>query len=316
MKRLRSGETFVVVNRQAGGGRAGRCCPELSRLLLDALGPVESATTEARGHATVLVRDAVDRGAKLVIAVGGDGTLNEAVNGLLRDDGTIEPGIRLAAIAAGTGSDFSRTVAPGRDLRGAVEAIAGGKARKIDLGRVRFDARGGRRTRLFVNVASFGLSGAIDGIVEQRRATILPGKAVFFLAALQAIAAYRFHRVRLTFDDAEQLETEIGLVAVANGRFFGGGMKIAPDAEPDDGLLDVVVLKRTSKPTLLRDLPLVYRGAHRNHPAVTIRRVRRLRAEPLDRADDAGVLLDLDGETPGLLPAEFDILPSALTFVG
>lgn len=317
-KGLSERSVFVVVNPRAGGGRAGGAWPELSRRLAARLGRFESALTDCRGDATGIVRQAVARGARLVVAVGGDGTLNEAINGLALEDGGLVPDVQIAAIPAGTGSDFARTLAPGGDADAAIAAIAEGGIRKIDLGRAAFRASdGGLRRRLFANVASFGLSGVIDRMVENGPKRLLPGKAVFLLAALRAVTTFPFQRVRLTFDDAEMLETEVALVAVANGRFFGGGMKIAPDAEPDDGMMDVVVLSRTARATLLKDLPLVYRGAHRDHPAITIRRARRLRAELLEGpANGAAQLVDMDGETPGSLPVDFEILPRALTLRG
>jgi diacylglycerol kinase family enzyme len=141
------------------------------------------------------------------------------------------------------------------------------------------------------------------------------GKALFLWHTVRTLLSYRFQEVTVSVDEAEPVAARMALVAVANGPRFGGGMLVAPDARPDDGLLDIVMLAGIGKFRLLRDIGQVYRGAHRNHPAVTILRGRKVAVLP-GEGERAPVLLDIDGESPGRLPATFEILPGALTLAG
>ncbi len=306
---------FVVINPNAGGGRAGRDWPALAARLRDRLGAFDHARTDHVGHATELVRDAVRNGARLVIAVGGDGTVNEAVNGLAGEDGLPRDGSALAAVTVGTGSDLARSLRNGATLDEKIERIASEASRRIDLGRASFTGDdGGPMSRLFVNIGSFGISGPIDRAVNAvPRDSIVPRKLLYLTATVRALLAFRFQQVAIRIDDRPAVETRIAVVALANGAYFGGGMMIAPDAVLDDGLFDVVTLRGTSKLVLLRDLRLVYGGRHRNHPAIAIERGQRVTVEPLGGEP---VLIDLDGESPGRLPASFEILPGALEVRG
>lgn len=306
--------TFVVINPTAGGGRAGKAWPAIAKELQARLGPYDRAQTSSVQGATALVREAVRNGAHSIIAVGGDGTINEAVNGLATAGEDAMRHIAFAAIPLGTGSDFSRSVASGRDPQDAIRRICSGETRMIDIGRVVYhDDLGKEATRYFANIASLGLSGLIDRAVNASRVVpLLPRKTIFLAASVRALLKYEFRRVRIVIDDGPPIESEIALVAIANGRFFGGGMMIAPDAEPDDGLFDIVVLKGASKAVLLRDLHLVYGGRHRNHPAIRIVRGRNVVVEALDAPPEGPVLLDIDGESPGRLPAHFEMRPAAL----
>ena len=305
--------TVVVINPRAGNGSIGRAWPEFSGLLHARIG--DHGHTFARGPGDVAgqVAAAVAEGATRVIVVGGDGTVNEAVNGLAGATGMPPTGVVLGLISAGSGSDFARSLGIPADPKAAIERIAAGRTRRIDLGRVTYtDTAGESATRLFANIASFGISGLIDQKVNAAGSNrLLPGKLSYYLATVSALLGYRFQTVTVAIDDRAPVERAIALVAVANNRFFGGGMMVAPDAEPDDGIFDVVTLQSASKLTLLKDLRLVYRGGHRDHPAITIERGRRVRAEPR-QGEPGPVLIDIDGEPLGRLPATFDMVPRAL----
>jgi YegS/Rv2252/BmrU family lipid kinase len=286
--------------------------PKLAEHLAERIGPFNYAETMAPDHATTLTRQAIRMGADLVIAVGGDGTLNEVVNGFCGVEGSISTHVSLGMISLGTGSDFVRSL-PASGTHG-VDRIASGATRRIDLGRVTYlDDDGQERFRLFANVASFGVSGEIDRALNTtRHPRFLPRKAQFLAATVAKLMAFRSQKIRMIIDDGPAISATIVVVAVANGRYFGGGMQIAPDAELDDGLFDIVTLQGTSKLVLLRDLQMVYTGRHRDHPAISIRRGRRITVEPFDQARP--ILIDLDGEAPGRLPATYDLLPRVLNF--
>lgn len=306
---------FVVYNPRSAGGRTGREWDRIATHLRGAIGAFSDAATRARDEATLLVRDAIRRGARHVIAVGGDGTINEAVNGLFADDLTIAPDVEFGFVAHGTGGDFRRTFDIASGIEPACARLASGSMRRIDLGRIRFvDERGRPAVRHFNNIASLGLSGAtaraVNNAVWSRG--LLGERALFHFHSVRELLRYRFAGVRLSIDGMPVEPGPIATIVVANGRYFGGGMLVAPDALPDDGVFDVIVVRGRSKRELIAALNLVYTGDHLSHPAVTLMRGRRIDVAPLDHAPEP-VLLEIDGESPGRLPASFEVLPSALT---
>lgn len=305
--------TFVIVNPRAGSGRAGRRWPDLSKRLKTAIGDFDHALTSGSGDATRLARQAIKAGADLVVAVGGDGTISEAVQGFADDKNWPRQGCAFAAIGAGTGADFVRSLQPGETVHDPVAAIASGRERRIDLGRITYrDIKGQTESRLFINIASLGLSGTVDRAVNAERwAGWLPGRLAYYGATLGALRRHQPATVRLTIDDAPALTLDVHMVAIANGQYFGGGMRVAPEARLDSGEFEIIILRGGSKWTLVRDLGQVYRGAHMDHPMIIATSGRRVIAEAVDPPGNT-VPIDIDGESPGDLPARFEILPGAL----
>lgn len=300
--------TVLVVNPQSAGGKTERRWPELRATIQEAYGAFEERFTRAAGDATRLTREALQGGADLVVAVGGDGTINEVVNGFFDDQGPIRPEASFGIVPAGTGGDFIKTLNVPRDTATAAAALKSAP-RAIDVGRLRYVGDDGRPAlRHFINIASFGIGGLVDRYVNQS-SKALGGKISFAIATLKAGAAYKNPSVRLVLDGGTPKEGRIYNVAVANGRYFGGGMKVAPDAALDDGLFDVVTLGDFNFGDLiLRGLD-IYSGKHLRNPKVSVHRARRVEATC---ADGVEVLLDVDGEAPGRLPATFELLPGAL----
>ncbi|MBN9243602.1 MAG: diacylglycerol kinase family lipid kinase [Mesorhizobium sp.] len=302
----------VVLNPVAGGGRLRQDWPGVAAALKRRFGAFDLRETQAAGDAERLALDFAALGYDLVIAAGGDGTASEVADGLLQAAG--EQGRRpdLALLPCGTGIDFARGLGLPRDLDRLIERIAKAKGRAVDAGRISYvDDHGALASRHFINIASAGLSGATDRAVNaDKRKGRVSAKALFYWRTVAEFIRYRFQNVRITVDDAEPIEARVALVAVANGKFFGGGMMVAPDAALDDGQFEVVILRAASKARLIWDLRLVYGGRHRNHPAITILRGRKVVVEPVG-ADDAA-LVDIDGESPGRIPATFEMLPGAL----
>ncbi len=304
---------IAIVNPRAGGGRAGALWPQLFKQLVDTAGAFEHVLTTGPLDAERQSRAAIARGAKLIVAVGGDGTTNEVLNGFAMADGTVARAAALGVIPCGTGSDFGTSFGIDSDPGAAIAAIASGRERLIDIGRADFTGDDGQpESRLFANIASLGLSGTIARNVNMSAASArLPGSLRYLTATLKALASWQPLRVRLTADGTE-FEREIMFAAVANGRYFGGGMMVAPDAQPDDGLFDIVIVGRTTKLYLARKIGLVYRGAHTALPEVEIIRAARLSAEPVAAGGERPVFFDMDGETPGKLGCTFTMLPGAL----
>lgn len=305
----------VILNPVAGGGRLKSHWPQVVAELRGHFAEIDMRETQAAGDAERLAFDLAASGCGLVIAAGGDGTASEVADGLLlaRREGV--KAAELALLPCGTGSDFARGFGLPRDLAGLFSHIAGARGRRIDVGRISFvDDHGALASRHFINIASLGLSGVtVRAVNADRRKGRVSARALFYWRTLGSFLRYRFQTVRITLDDGEPVEARVALVAVANGRFFGAGMMVAPDAEMDDGWFDVVIVRAAGKPGLIRDLTRLYGGRHRDHPAVTMLRARKVLVEPVGGTLANGALLDIDGESPGRIPATFEILPRALT---
>ena len=288
------------MNPASGNGATGRRWPELERRA-SALGlQGDTLLSEHPGHLIELARRAVDDGAGLVVAVGGDGTLNEVVNGVAGRD------VDLATIPLGTGMDFGRTYDIPAKFDDAVRVALEGDVRTIDAGRVTYRTwAGDTAERFFGNVASVGMSGA----VAQRAngmSKALGGKATFFYALTRVFLEWKNTEVTVQLDDAER-HGRMHDVIVANGVWHGGGMKLAPDAAPDDGQFDVVLIGDVSKIDFMTTAPKIYKGRHVHHPKVEVLRSTRVEV-------DAPVHLpiELEGEQVGTTPATFEIAPGAL----
>jgi diacylglycerol kinase (ATP) len=295
-------ETLMIVNPASSAGRTARQWPDSARRAKAHGLQVEVRLTERRGHATEIAREAARQGMPLVLAVGGDGTVSEVADGLA---GATE-GTELAILQRGSGCDIMRTFGIPKDADRALEIAASAPARTIDMGRVEYAGRDGSgHSRHFVNIASAGLTGVAADRVNQSGKP-LGATVAFAWAAVATFARYRNSRFRVEID-GERLEQVCNNVIVGNCRYFAGGMKILPDADPSDGLFDVLVWGDVSKLDLALNLHKLYRGTHVGHPKATIRRARRVTVTP-----ESALPIEVDGEQPGLTPASFEIVPSAL----
>ena len=307
-------KTVVIVNPKSQGGRLGKRWAELT----DTIGrvfPFDEAITQAAGDATRLAREALKAGAERVVAIGGDGTINEVVNGFFDDQGApIAPNASFALIPFGTGGDFRRTMNIPQEIADAAAVIKANHKKKIDVGKLELTTTAGaKQLRMFANIASFGVSGVVDRLVNESGKKF--GRLSFAVATARATWAYKNQRVQLIFDGnvSDRVEATINTVAVANGKYFGGKMMVAPHAEVDDGLFDVVSMGDLGFGDLLKSGRRLYAGTHLTMDKVTSRRARIVEAEPVD--PKAIVELDVDGESPGRLPARFEIVPGALWMV-
>ncbi len=249
----------------------------------------------------MLAAEAVRGGAELLVVVGGDGSVNEVVNGVAEQDG-----FELAVIPRGTGWDFVRTYGIPRDLDAAVGIAQTGAVREIDLGLVSYRTWAGAEARAyFANVASAGISGAIAQRANEA-SKALGGKISYYWATLAVFARWQTGEMRVSVDD-EIRDGRMIDVVVANGRYLGGGMMMCPEAEPDDGDFDVLLIGDVTKRDLLFVLPKTYRGKHLPHP-----RLEMLRGRVITIEADEPLPIELDGEQPGTTPARFEVVPRAL----
>ena len=303
--------TTVLVNPAAGRGKVGRAWAELEPALRAALGEVQFAVSDRPGGVEALARAAVARGKTTLLSLGGDGTHNEVVNGVMAT--APPPGeVTFGVLPAGTGGDFARILAAPRDPIGAARALVGAPTAPLDLGRVTSGAGHAARTRYFVNMATFGMSGLVSALAKRSRAAF-GGRATYFLAAVRGLLRYQPSRVRLTADGALLGEQMVNTVALGNAPYCGGGMRMTPDALPGDGWLDGVVVEQRPRLRMLTLASAVYTGAHVGREFVRTFRARRVEAELVGSGDAA---LDLDGETWGSLPATFEVVPGALKLLG
>ena len=301
--------TLVIVNPRSAGGATHRRWSPIEARLRGALGALEVEFTRGPRDAERLAREGVRAGVELVIAAGGDGTASEVAAGLLGAD--LARYAEIALLPLGTGGDLLRGLGLSRDVDAAIAGIAQGKTRRLDAGRVAFRDRDGRAAETyFVNIASLGVSGLVTDLVN-RAPKQLGGRVSFFVGTLRALARWRAAPVALRVDGELVHEGLLHLAVVANGSYFGGGMQVAPNARPDDGSFEVVVLRGASKRRLLHKFPLIYRGRHLDLPEVATFRGTRVEAD-----SEREVWLEIDGEPLGRLPARFELLPGALALRG
>jgi diacylglycerol kinase (ATP) len=304
-------KTLVVVNPNAAGGRAGRTFEPLRGVIERRMGPVDVALTERRGHAIDLAKQAVRGGYTLLVAVGGDGTFHEVANGVLEAGGLASVG----HIGQGTGGDFRRALDIPHRLDLYLDAIVEGRDRAVDVGRIRYRTlEGETRTRYFVNILSAGMSGLVDRYVE-RTTKAFGGKAAYFLASLRALADCRrvTLRCRSSLHGApDSRDTSAYLIAICNGSYFGGGMRMAPMARPDDGRFEVVSMSAPSRLAFAAFSRRIYEGRHVELPGVQHFGCDRIAIDVDDEASRGSFLLDVDGEALGTLPIDVELVPAAL----
>ena len=297
------GPLLLICNPRAGSGSARRGVAELQRHLDARAIEHEVAFTKHPGHASEIARTALKDGRRFLVAVGGDGTVHEVVNGMIEDDVPVRADAVLGVAAAGTASDFIKTFGiPALPAHAAVH-LDGPEAFSIDIGKVTYESNEGRTTRYFCNIAEAGL-----GALVARRASSLPhvlGPLLYPLALWLALMSTRKSQVKVDLVDRSYEGPMFNLV-VANGQFFGSGMKIAPRAAPTDGLLDIQV-QHASKIEMLAQWPKVYRGEHVPHPDVL--EAKRVRASI---TSERPLPIEADGELLGHTPATFELLKDVL----
>lgn len=288
---------FFVVNPAAGNGRSRRVWRALADEAARRAPGSRVALTRGRGEATALARTAAAQGWPLVVAVGGDGTLNEVVNGLARAEAGAGPA--LGAIVTGRGRDACRNFGLPTDPRAALARALAGSDTRVDLGVVRW-ADG--RARYFLNAAGVGF----DAVVAQRAASWRwHGTLPYLAAVLETLGTHRPVPATIETGGRRVWSGPLTMAVVANGACYGGGMRIAPSADPADGVLDLVVIGDVGRLELLNWLPSVYRGTHGRNPKVTMRRERAV-------AIQAPLPVHADGEAAGQAPVTISVLPGAL----
>ena len=307
---------LVISNPESAGGATRAAWPKLASDLRSHFGAFALVFTERPGHGTELAAEAARKRVKLIIACGGDGTISEVANGILQSGEDVELGL----LPSGTGGDFRRSIGIPLRARDAAEILRNGRTRAIDVGRVTFiNHDGAEETRYFLGVASFGMSAAVIERVKEGGPDWLPnrmpkwlsGRLSFGASMLQVASSSSSTKVVVQLDNNQAQHFTLANFCVANARYFGGGMKIAPDAKLDDGQFDVISIGDLGAARIMTNAPRIYTGTHLSMQQVNHTLAKRVLARPANKASI--VVLDIDGELPGRLPATFQILPSALS---
>lgn len=306
---------LVIVNPASAGNSTRGSWPAMASDLATHFGAFNRAFTQRAGDGKLLAARAAKEGRRLIIACGGDGTVSEVANGILESGCDVELGI----LPSGTGGDFRRSLGIPSRTADAAQALRTGRTRWMDVGRVRYlDQEGAEATRYFLGVASFGMS---TGIIERvkgkdtrtsfgARSGWLGGKLSFAAATVQSTLSAEVANVIVQLDDQRERRLTVSNLCIANARYFGGGMKVAPDALLDDGQFDVITIGDLGALKILANAHKLYRGTHLEMEQVQQTRARQVTARPARKNEE--VMIEIDGELPGRLPAKFEILPRAL----
>ena len=307
---------LIIVNPASANGATRENWPKMASDLRTHFGAFSVAFTESVGDGRRLAAEAAKHGTKLIIACGGDGTISEVANGIIDSKQEAELGV----LPSGTGGDFRRSLKLSTKVAAAARALRDSRARLIDVGRVTFvTERGEREIRHFVNVASFGMSTAV--LERQRSGDATRWIPSFGSAKLSSRLSYAAATVQTTLqsspsevyvqlDEAAERRLRIVELAVANARYYGGAMKIAPDAKLDDGWFDVVTIGEAGAFRILANSPRLYLGAHLRMDEVSHALAKQVIARPAKK--DERIAVELDGEVVGRLPVTFQIVPHAL----
>jgi len=297
------GPLVLIANPNAGRGRADQALPRVEKVLKDENLSYRIVRTTHPGHAAEAARQALRDGERYLVAVGGDGTVHEVVNGMIEDSEPLAPDAVLGVVATGSGCDFVRSFGLPHDAEQAAGHLAGDQVRTIDVGAVTCAEYGG--TRCFVNIAEVGLGAAVVARAAGLKIGRFLGGARYATGFWLTLPRFRPAAVRLDADGQYHAWRAFNVV-VANCRFYGGGMQISPNSDPCDRLLDVLVMTGP-KTDSFTTLPKVYQGAHLPH-----RNIAELRAAQLSIEADPGFPVEADGELLGTTPASFRVIPGAI----
>ena len=303
----------LIVNPKSAGGKGKKIADYISERYSDFF--EEIVFTSAPLEAVELAEKS--DGFDIVAFIGGDGTLNEVVNGVMKIPKERRPLVGI--IPVGTGNDFIKTMGIPRDVDSAMEIISNAKSKDLDVAICQYtDFKGESISRYYINITEFGMGGEVAQLVN-KYGKIFRGTIPFLIFAFVCNFTYKNKLVRIKTDSDEEnfrdFSAEVRVVAVANGRFYGGGMEIAPFAEPDDGLLDVVVVKDMGAFETLKNIPLLYQGEKGLEKAKKTGKVLYFRAKKVEVEDSDGLLIEMEGEVPGHSPTKFEIIPKEIKFI-
>ena len=299
------------MNPASGAGKAGREWAAIETWLPGTGLRYESVLTTRPLEATAIAANAVRESRPVVVAVGGDGTLNEVVNGFFHNGAPVPTSSKLAMVPLGTGGDFRRTLRIPLDPKAAIQVLSDGLVRRLDAGCVTYQAKdGSTAVRHFINIADAGLGG--DVVQQTGNGTKRFGNAAYTIGGLRALIGFKNKPMTVEVDHTRHELPKAQQVVIANCQFFGGGMQMAPSASPTDGVFDVILVKNAGKIETMRGMNDFRQGKHldQGNPKLEL-----LYGKRISVTSPVQVRLDIDGEAVGFLPALFEIQPSAIEFI-
>jgi len=302
-------EWLAIVNPNAGNGKGLKDWDLIAGFLKKENLSVNVKFTRSKGHAIALTRDSLRDGCRNIITVGGDGTLNEVLNGIFSSDTSVAGETSLALIPVGTGNDWGRMFGIPLDHEKAVRIIAEGKKMVHDVGIVTYFDGEEKKKRYFINIAGLGFESVVVKRTNIQKDRGRGGKAIYFYNLLMSLLSYKNTRADIIVDGVKTT-ADVFSVNVGNGRYCGGGMRQTPNALPDDGLLDVTVINGVGKLEIIRSLKMLYDGTILSHPKIDGYKCRNLKVD-----SESLLLVEADGESLGHTPAEFSIIPSGINIV-
>lgn len=300
--------THVIINPASGGGKTGKRLGKILNVLEKEIGKKYSFfVTRKPLDASLSARRAINKGRELIIAIGGDGTIQETVNGFFSDGNPINPACQLGIINTGTGSGFAMSLGLPPAINDQIDAIFSGQKRFIDVGRAVFSNKNGRlKEHFFVNECQAGIGGAVVKNVQSKLKK-LGGLIAFGSIALSTALRYPNQPITVEIDSTQKITKRLIGVVMANGNSMAGGMKLTPQAKIDDGLFDILLMHEQSVPQRLWNFPKIYSGGH-----ITSSKFSFYRGKTIALASSERVLFEADGELLGYLPCKVEIIPSAL----
>lgn len=296
----------VIVNPAAGAGKTAKKWPRIKSVMEDMELDFEYSLTEAPGHAMELTKSAAQKGCEMVVSVGGDGTIHEIANGLYAAGANKD--VVVGIVNTGTGADYIRTIGVPRAYKEACGCLNSQSRCTVDLGVVEYRTNGGVAKRLFVNFAGLGFDAEVVKATTVKFKS-LGAMASYLMGLFSTLMSYENRSIAIVVD-GEVMERKVCTVMMNHGKYGGGGMFAAPDADPGDGFFDVLIIDDMTKPDLLLSLPRIYKGTHLTHPKVSLKRAKEVEIRPV-----LATAVQADGELLGEAPARFTVLPAALTIV-
>ena len=304
-------KSILIVNPKSANGTTGKNWTRIYQEIMRGLRTdIDVRLTERQGHGTTLASEAIKEGYERVVAVGGDGTINEVMNGFFEKGKLINPNAVLAVMSIGTGSDFVKTLEFPTTPFEAAERIRLGKVWTIDLGKCTFTGLDGEeRSRFFINIGDFGSGGAVVDKVN-RTTKVLGGQISFLWGILTTLPTYKNKLTKYRVDNGPEEEKILNTFIVANGRYYGGGLKPAPNAELDDGVFDIVSIGDVGFLEAVSSLGKFRKGTYLEIPKVTFSKGKTVVA-----SSEQTQLVEMEGEVVGRLPARFEMVPKAMKII-
>ena len=301
---------FVIVNPNAGKGKGKKDWDKISLLLNQNGFSFTHKFTTNKYHAMELVSKAVYDGMRKFIVVGGDGTLNEAVNGIFSHGKTSPADVVLGMIPVGTGNDWGRMFHISLHYEEAIAILKKGKTFRQDIGVIRYIESGKQESRYFINIAGLGFDASVVHKANRQKDEGKGGMLLYFLTIFTTLMGYKSTHISVHVDGNSVLDDDVLSVSLGIGKYAGGGMSQTPDAKPDDGLIDLTVIKNMSKLRVIASLKKLYDGNILKHSRIEgfIGREIRINSDP-------PVFAEVDGESLGQTPVEFEILPKSLNVI-